>query len=203
MSGLVYYVAASLDGFIATNQHALDWLNNFTLGEDATPYEEFYQTVGAIIMGGRTYCWIIKNFQGEWPYKNVPVFVLTRQFLPTPQGLNIITVSGSATNIATLAKSVAVNKKVWLVGGGKTAAFFADAGELNQLQITTIPVFLGSGVPVLPADRLIYVKPVSHRILKSGATESVLDVASDECVSVNVMSHAEIMKNDALKKERQ
>ncbi|MGE0968590.1 dihydrofolate reductase family protein (plasmid) [Klebsiella sp. WOUb02] len=179
MSGLVYYVAASLDGFIATHQHALDWLNNFTLGDDATPYDDFYQTVGAVIMGGTTYCWIIENFRGEWPYKNVPVFVLTRQFLPTPQELNIATVSGSATDIATLAKSVAADKKVWVVGGGKTAAFFADAGELSQLQITTIPVFLGSGIPVLPADRLIYVKPVSHRILKSGATEIVLQIPGE------------------------
>lgn len=176
MSGLVYYVAASLDGFIATNEHALDWLNNFTLGHDATPYEDFYQTVGAVIMGGKTYCWIIENIQGQWPYQDIPVFVMTRQFLPTPQGLNITTISGSATDIATLAKSVAAGKNVWLVGGGKTAAVFADAGELNQLQITTIPVFLGSGIPVLPAVSPVCVTPVSHRLLKSGATESILNV---------------------------
>ncbi|MFK3818291.1 hypothetical protein ACI2KG_17080 [Pseudomonas sp. NPDC089407] len=47
MSKLVYYVAATLDGYIATQQHTLDWLENFTLGNDATAYDDFYQTVGA------------------------------------------------------------------------------------------------------------------------------------------------------------
>lgn len=37
LSKLVYYVAATMDGYIATQQHKLDWLESFTLGDDATP----------------------------------------------------------------------------------------------------------------------------------------------------------------------
>ncbi|RDL26579.1 hypothetical protein DFO62_104389 [Serratia fonticola] len=29
MSKLIYYVAASMDGYIATQDHELDWLTNF------------------------------------------------------------------------------------------------------------------------------------------------------------------------------
>lgn len=55
MSKLIYYVAASMDGYIATQDHELDWLTNFILGDDATPYDDFYQSIGAVIMGDKTY----------------------------------------------------------------------------------------------------------------------------------------------------
>ncbi|WP_340618982.1 dihydrofolate reductase family protein [Xenorhabdus entomophaga] len=70
MSKLIYYVAASMDGYIATENHALDWLYACSPGDDATPYDEFYQDIGAAIMGSETYEWILKNTSGEWPYKN-------------------------------------------------------------------------------------------------------------------------------------
>ncbi|MEL3925737.1 hypothetical protein V1481_20540 [Aeromonas enteropelogenes] len=62
----------------------------------------------------------------------------------------------------------------WL--GGETAAYFAEAGELQQLFITTIPVFLGSGVAVLPVSHNLRVIPKVQRILQSGALECVSDV---------------------------
>jgi hypothetical protein len=39
-----------MDGYIATQQHKLDWLESFTLGDDATPYDDFYHTIGAVVM---------------------------------------------------------------------------------------------------------------------------------------------------------
>lgn len=89
MSKLVYYVAATMDGYIATQQHKLDWLESFTLGDDATPYDDFYQTIGAVVMGAATYCWIISNSPDDWPYQNVPAFVMTSRDLPVPPGLDI------------------------------------------------------------------------------------------------------------------
>ncbi len=42
-----YYTASSLDGFIATEDHSLDWL--FQLGDvNQTSYPEFIQQVGAL-----------------------------------------------------------------------------------------------------------------------------------------------------------
>ena len=54
-----YYVASSLDGFIAAPDHALDWLvsrdidQRGPMGPDA-----FVEGVGAIAMGASTYRWI-------------------------------------------------------------------------------------------------------------------------------------------------
>lgn len=176
MSTLVYYVAATLDGYIATQKHKLDWLDNFTLGDDATSYDEFYETVGAVVMGSQTYNWIMANAPDDWPYQDVPAFVMSNQNLSAPPNLDITFVKGDAGEIAAMARHAAKGKNVWLVGGGKTAACFANAGELQQLFITTIPVFLGSGVPVLPVDQALEVVLRKQRTLQSGAIECVLDV---------------------------
>lgn len=179
MSTLIYYVAATLDGYIATEQHKLDWLENFALGDDATPYDEFYQTVGAVVMGSYTYEWIISNAPDEWPYQDVPTFVMSNRSLPALADLDITFVRGDAGTIAARARQAARGKNVWVVGGGKTAACFADAGELQQLIITTIPVFLGTGIPLLPVSRALAVVLRKQRTLKSGAQESALDVKTE------------------------
>lgn len=179
MSKLAYYVAATMDGYIATQEHKLDWLENFTLGDDATQYDDFYQTIGAVVMGAETYCWIMSNSPDDWPYQNVPTFIVTSRDLPVPPCLDITLLRGDVGAIAIKAKLAAKGKDVWLVGGGKTAAYFAEAGELQQLFITTIPVFIGTGVAVLPVSHNVSVTPKVQRILQSGAMECVLDVKRD------------------------
>ncbi|PKH22814.1 dihydrofolate reductase [Enterobacterales bacterium CwR94] len=176
MSKLIYYVAASMDGYIATQQGQLDWLENFPLGEEATAYDDFYQGIGAVIIGAETYNWIMENTPDDWPYQNIPAFIMTHRTLPILAGLNITLTGDDAKSLAEKAKCAAGGKDVWLVGGGKTAASFADAGELQQIMLTTIPVFLGTGIPVLPANSRLHVTPKTHRLLPSGAMESVLDV---------------------------
>ncbi|EXF92902.1 deaminase [Pseudomonas fluorescens HK44] len=96
--------------------------------------------------------------------------------MPVPPGLDMTLLQGDAGAIATKARQAAKGKDVWLAGGGKTAAYFAEAGELQQLYITTIPVFIGAGVAVLPVSHNVSVTPKVQRILQSGAMECALDV---------------------------
>ncbi|NDL00377.1 dihydrofolate reductase family protein [Photorhabdus bodei] len=176
MPKLIYYVAATIDGYIANKNNELDWLYEFMLGDDVTPYDDFYRGIGAVIMGAKTYEWIMTNSPDDWPYKNVPAFVLSHRALSTPEGLNITITNETVRAIAARAKKEANGKDVWLVGGGKTAAHFAEAGELQQIFLTTIPVFLGEGVEVLPVSEKVHVIPKTQRFLRSGAIESLLDI---------------------------
>jgi len=176
MSKIIYYVAASQDGYIATTDHQLDWLENFPPAEDATPYEAFYQTIGAVVMGAETYRWIMTHAANNWPYSPIPAFVISSHPLVIPEDLNITQMTGDAAAVAERARQAAKGKDVWLVGGGKTAAWFADAGELQQLFITTIPVFLGQGIDILPVKQTLSTLPHSLRVLKNGATEAVINV---------------------------
>lgn len=69
-----FYTAASLDGFIATEDDSLDWL--FQLGSPSeTDYPAFIAEVGALAMGSATYEWILRHADqvaaetgSPWPY---------------------------------------------------------------------------------------------------------------------------------------
>ena len=56
MATTSYYVAVSLDGFIAREDEVMDWLSNYTAPlETPYDYEPFYKTVSAVVMGRKTY----------------------------------------------------------------------------------------------------------------------------------------------------
>lgn len=55
-----YCTASSLDGFIATPEHSVDWL--FQLGDiGETSYPDFMREVGALAMGSSTYERMLRN----------------------------------------------------------------------------------------------------------------------------------------------
>ena len=125
-------------------------------------------------MGSQTYEWIMSNAPDDRPYLDVPAFVMSNRDLSASANLDITFLRGDAGAIAARARQAAKGKNVWLVGGGKTAACFANAGELQQLFITTISTFIGTGVPVLPVDRALEVVLREQRTVQSGAMECVL-----------------------------
>ena len=63
---VVVYIVISLDGYIATKDDSLEWLLN-TQGSGDNGFGEFYDTVETIIMGKRTYDWIMNQ---EWSELN-------------------------------------------------------------------------------------------------------------------------------------
>ncbi len=152
MSGsTVYYVAQSLDGFIADRDDALDWLLAFGFDDFQQQYDEFLAGVGAVVMGAGTYRWLAA--QGEpWAYTGTPCWVLSSGELPRIDGADDaeITVLADARTAVADARAAAAGRDVWLVGGGSTAASLADAGLLDRLHLTVMPVTLGAGTRVLP-----------------------------------------------------
>ena len=73
---LIYYVATSLDGFIARPDGSVDWLDRFAEGGNDHGYNGFYQGIDGLLMGRGTYE-IVRGF-GDWPYPGKPCQVLTR-----------------------------------------------------------------------------------------------------------------------------
>ena len=47
-------------------------------------------------------------------------------------------------------RAAAGNTNVWVVGGGNLLSQFVDAGLLQDLRLTVVPVVLGAGVPLFP-----------------------------------------------------
>ena len=77
MGKVVLYIAASLDGYIATEDGGVGWLDKFNASGEDYGYSAFQDSIGAVIMGGKTYRQAL-GF-GEWMYKNIPSYIVTSQ----------------------------------------------------------------------------------------------------------------------------
>ena len=151
MSRIQYFVASSLDGFIATSTDDLGWLlqfDGFEGGEES--YKTFMAGVGCIVMGGATYAWLMEHEPGKWPYPGTPCYVFTRHEYRAPAGADLTFVRGNVSEFISDFTADAAGKNIWVVGGGELAAQFADAGLLDELILSLIPVVLGEGKRLLP-----------------------------------------------------
>ena len=172
MPGFQYFVAASLDGFIATADDSLDWLlqfDGFAGGKES--YEAFMADVGCIVMGGETFGWLREHESG-WPYPGIPCWIFTHHELSAPAGTDITYVRGPVAEFAGDLRDAAAGKNVWVVGGGVLAAQFADAGLLDELILSVIPIVLGAGKPLLPlAGPTAPLELLSSRTMGRGIVE--------------------------------
>lgn len=147
MSRTVYYTATSLDGFIATSDHSLEWL----LSRDIDPegpmsYESFSSRIGSCAMGANTWQWILDHDPGGWSPK--PTWVLThRDFAPAEQ---VRFTDDDVADVHAAMTEAADGQDLWVVGGGELVARFHDAGLLDEVWLQYAPVTLGEGAPVLP-----------------------------------------------------
>lgn len=144
-----YFTATSLDGFIATPEHSLDWLLKQDFDEHGPmAYGDFEKSVGALAMGASTYEWILRNDPG-WSYRQ-PTWVFTHRRHPTPDGADVRFTAGDVREVHAEMVAAAEQRDVWVVGGGDLAGQFADAGLLDEVWVQYAPVTLGSGAPLLP-----------------------------------------------------
>ena len=137
---ITYYVACSLDNFIAGPKGELDWLPNPEGGEDFG-YKAFYDKQDLMVMGRKTYD-ICLGF-GDWPYPGKETVVLTRQ-----TGLKARFNERFESFDAAQWRERSKSKNVYLNGGGEVARLFLEHGLLDRLEMALIPVTLGAGLPL-------------------------------------------------------
>jgi dihydrofolate reductase len=147
MGSIVYYVACSLDGYIATADGGVAWLDRFNQpgGEDYG-YTDLLRRTGALIMGANTYRQI-RHVQ-PWPYAGRPCYVLSHQPLPAPPDPGVHFAGATATALARRVQKAHGDKDIWLVGGAQTAGQFISKGLVDEYILSVAPVLLGSGVPL-------------------------------------------------------
>jgi dihydrofolate reductase len=171
MSRVVYYAAMSLDGYIAEADDNIDWLTGFEAVPPAEGvetvqggYDEFYEDIGAVVMGSVTYEWILDHIAG-WAYPGKPSWVLSSRDLPLRDGADVTISNAAVTELYDEMIAAAGDRKLWVVGGGNVASQFADAGLLDDVWVTVVPVVLGAGKPLFdrrvpgPPMRLTAARP--------------------------------------------
>ena len=155
MSRVQYYAAATLDGFIADPDDGIEWLTGYRGsydGDDAEAmkgsYDDFYEGIGALVMGSTTYEWVLDNVD-EWPYTGKPTWVLSSRDLRQPQsGGEVKVADGPVIELYDELIAAAGKRDLWVIGGGNVASQFADEGLLDEILVTVVPVVLGEGKPL-------------------------------------------------------
>jgi dihydrofolate reductase len=162
------FIGTSVDGFIARANGGLDFLPPG--GGEPHGYEEFMQSVDALVIGRKTYETVLAF--DTWPYGAKPVFVLsTRELAPAPAGAVVEQWSGEPLDIA--AQLDARGIKHVYVDGGITIQRFLRAGLIQRLIITRVPVLIGDGIPLfggLPRD--VTLEHVATRHYQSGLVQT-------------------------------
>lgn len=135
------YIAASADGFIATSDGGVGWLDPFN--EEDFGYAEFEAHIGTLVMGRKTFEQVLTF--GKWPYAGKKVVVLSSRKVPSlPEGA-VARRGGLPGLVAELREA---KQDAWVVGGAKTLAEFLKLGAVSRLELFVIPVLLGDGVPL-------------------------------------------------------
>lgn len=149
----VYYVAMSIDGFIAEADGSVAWLDEYNAEGADSGYKEFYTTVDALIMGATTYEQL-KGWDLAFPYADKPCLVASGRSGLEPAADTVRVVADPVAEVTAL-RAAEGDGVVWVVGGGKLAASLWNAGVLDELRIFVMPTVLGGGVPLFapPYDR--------------------------------------------------
>jgi len=171
------YIAASLDGYIASTDGSLDWLNKYgDVGGGEFSYERFIAGIRTVVMGRGTYD-AIAGFDVGWPYGGKRAFVVTSRPIDQPVGPVEIWSDGVDALIAHL--RALDDGDVWVIGGGRLQQAFIERGALESLALFLAPEIIGGGIPLFPPNGFARpVKLVSAEALKAGFVRLLYDFRS-------------------------
>ena len=149
------YIATTLDGFIARENGELDWLpgsEGEATGEGIVEdhgFNAFFDSVDVLVMGRKTYQFVVSSEQ--WFYGDKRVVVLSTTLPGIAPNLPA-TVQLRRDSPAELYRALEKEGvKHLYIDGGKTIQGFLEAGLIDEIIITRIPVLIGSGIPLFGA----------------------------------------------------
>jgi dihydrofolate reductase len=175
-SCVTIHMAASLDGFIARKDGAVDWMevsDEFADGETLDPdyVRDFLATIDCYVMGSRTYERALAfEAQGSgWAYGTTPIVVLTHRSLPARSAVEFH--SGDLAHL--LANRLRPrHRNIWCVGGAEVAASCLRLGLADEVRLSVLPVAIGDGISFFAGlDRDVALHLVEVTPYRSGIVE--------------------------------
>jgi dihydrofolate reductase len=142
----IVYIAASLDGYIATVDGGIDWLHDVPNPTKSDyGWSGFVERIDALIMGRNTYEKVLTF--GEWPYEKT-VLVATNTLNDVPSHLEgkVRFIKGQPSDL--IAEANRQGYESLYIDGGITIQGFLAADLVDELILTHIPVLLGDGYPL-------------------------------------------------------
>lgn len=141
------FIATSLDGYIATKNESIQWLENIE-GEGDNSYLSFYEEIDTVIMGNKTYQWLESQNLSEFPYQGKDCYVFSRK--ETGSDENVIFVNDDVERFIQMLQNKE-GRDIWIVGGGELLSSFIEQDLIDEYIITVAPIILGEGIPLFKA----------------------------------------------------
>ena len=144
MRKTVLYMASSIDGFVASSDGSVDWIDTDVDLGDEYSFEAFLQRVDTIIMGRKSYEQTLSF--GKWPVQEHRTFVFSKskQEAQTP---NTEIVTALAPDFVQSLKEED-GKDIWLFGGGSINHFLLENDLIDEIMLFVQPVVLGHGIGI-------------------------------------------------------
>ncbi len=168
---IVTRLAMSADGYVTTPDgwpaHTAD--PAFRSG-DSHGFQEFQQTLDAVLMGRTTFEPAIGA--DRWPWPDLDVFVLGSH---RPEGTpDDVVIDSDPQALLEQIREANRGGDVHLVGGPTTIETYRALGALDRLGLLLVPIFLGGGMRLTDAvDPAAELTLESSRELPAGSVELV------------------------------
>ncbi len=145
MRKTIIYIAASLDGYVATKDGDVAWLGgDGSEPENMGSYDEFYERVDTVILGRTTYEQIVTDLSPEqWPYEGKMSYVMTHRAYEDKEGIHF-----TSEDIGALLGRLKAQegKDIWICGGASVVNEVLRLSLADEICISVIPMILGSGI---------------------------------------------------------
>lgn len=153
------FIATSADGFIASADGGVDWLD--TVGKPEADLGDkadmgFFALMAAVdcMIMGRKSMEKLSSFNltpEQWPYGETPIYVLSRSLTEAPENLKdrVQLFNGEVPQL--LRELEAQGLQHAYVDGGMAITEFLRLELIDELCVTLAPVILGSGIPLFGA----------------------------------------------------
>ena len=168
MFAIIYYVAVSLDGYIATPDGGVKWLAHFESSGEDYNYAKFYASVDAVLVGRRTFEQSQSFADVPFPGKSCWVFSRSHS---SGDHAGVKVTSESPKTVATELEKQGV-RRAWLVGGGQLAGAFQAERLISEYIISVMPVVLGAGIQLFrPSGSTASLKLIESKPFSSGVVQ--------------------------------
>lgn len=143
MRKIIYYVASSLDGYIAGRDEDISLFASG--GEGVDQYQQDLLKFDTVIMGRKTYefgyQYGLKAGQKGYPHMKHHIFSNTLVFKEADEDVYI-----EKLDLARIdALKAEIGSDIYLCGGGEFAGWLLDHGKIDILKLKLNPIILGSG----------------------------------------------------------
>jgi dihydrofolate reductase len=134
---IILYIACSLDGYIATQNDDISFLQCVEKEGEDYGYTKFTETVDTLILGRKTYQKVIEMGYNYHPDKEVYVLSQTKNEAPFYNG-DLLELVQKLKNKE--------GKNIYCDGGSQLIKALLGLGQIDEIIVSIIPVMLGAGI---------------------------------------------------------